>query len=171
MNLTDKFFNFQNDENNNQESIKDEYFLAIDSEIDKLKENIDSIEKLKTKQPSWTHPIPMNTTQNGISGIIGCYKVIYKLTNEVMGIGTGVVANRRTRHLSVFKNDGVDIIHPNGTSSGSALAGYMYKFDSNIDNWLFSWCEVNNKYLAASYEYFLQKKYNPQFNKLEMAGK
>ena len=53
----------------------------------------------------------------------------------------------------------------------SALAGYMYKFDSNIDNWLFSWCDVGNKYLAASYEYFLQKKFNPQFNKLEMAGK
>jgi hypothetical protein len=47
----------------------------------------------------------------------------------------------------------------------------MYKFDSNIDNWLFSWCDVGNKYLAGSYEYFLQKKYSPQFNKLEMAGK
>jgi len=168
MDMKNKFFGF---EDTKTEIIENEYELAIDSEIDKLKENIASIEKLKQKKPVWTNPVPIYTTQNGINNVIGCYKVIYKLTNEVMGIGTGVVANRRNRHLSVFRNNGVDIIHPNGTSSGSALAGYMYKFDSNIDNWLFSWCDVGNKYLAASYEYFLQKKFNPQFNKLEMAGK
>ena len=153
------------------EIIENEYELAINSEIDKLKETIASIKKLKQKKPVWTNPIPICAKQNSISNTIGCYKVIHKLTNQVMGIGTGVVANRRNRHISVFRNNGVDIMHPNGTSSGSALAGYMYKFDSNIDNWLFSWCNIGNSYLAASYEYFLQKKFNPQFNKLEMAGK
>lgn len=175
MEKLEKFFNFKTEILSEPESIDDnlidEYDLAIESEIDKLQKNIESIQTLKLRKPKWTLPTLINYTQIGITGKIGCYKVIYKPTNKIMGIGTGNVGNRRNRHLSVFKNNGVDIIHKNGTSSGSALAGYMYKHDSNIDNWLFSWCEISNSYLAAAYEYFLQKRYNPPFNKLEMAGK
>jgi len=47
MDTKNKFFSF---EDSKTEIIENEYELAIDSEIDKLKENIASIEKLKQKK-------------------------------------------------------------------------------------------------------------------------
>jgi hypothetical protein len=139
------------------------YQQAIEEELEQLKTNLNKIKKLSNITPVWSPIVPITNKLVGVENVIGCYKVIYK-DKKVMGIGQGVIANRKCKHLQVFRNGGIDIIHPNGTSSGSALAGYMYKHDKNINNWYFSWCNIGNSNLSKSYEYFLQLKYRPKFN-------
>ena len=87
-----------------------------------------------------------------------------------MSIGQGNVSGRRTRHLSVFRNNGQDITHSGGSTSGSVVAQKMFRHDSNLNNWAFSWCETKEKTLASQYEYELQQEMLPPFNGLHMGG-
>lgn len=141
------------------------YQQAIEEELEQLKNNINRIKRLSTSTPVWSPVLPIADRMVGVGNTIGCYKVIYK-DKKVMGIGQGKILNRKNKHLQVFRNNGIDIIHPNGTSTGSPLAGYMYRYDKNINNWYFSYCNIGNSNLSKSYEYFLQLKYRPKFNLL-----
>ena len=50
------------------------------------------------------------------------------------------------------------ITHSGGSTSGSVVAQKMFKHDSNLDNWLFSWCETKEKTLAISMSLSYNKK-------------
>ena len=145
------------------------YIRAIEIKRQQLKESLRQLDVLEKKVPVWSDVTLMSEALVP-TGTIGVYKIIYKPTMEVMSIGQGNVSGRRTRHLSVFKNNGQDITHSGGSTSGSVVAQKMFKHDSNLDNWLFSWCETKEKTLASQYEFELQQEILPPFNGLHMGG-
>lgn len=147
------------------------YDKSVEYLIISLEEKIELLNQLKDSEIKWSKPNQFSDSESGVSKAIGCYKIIYKPTMKVMGIGQGNISNRKARHKSVFLNGGVDIIHENGTSSGSPTAGKMFRFDSDLENWLFSWCDVGSKELAQIYEDKLIREFQPEFNSEHMAGK
>jgi hypothetical protein len=133
------------------------------------------IEKLLNLTPEWSEPKPIDTNQKFGGKIKGVYKIIYKPFYEaedgspyVMYIGQGNVNERHSRHKSVFKN-GKNLLHAN-SSSGSQAAVKMHEFDDDIDNWLFSYCNIGVKSLCSKYEKALQNEENPEFNNSSMNG-
>lgn len=152
------------------------YSEAVNSIIQQLSETVGRIKELSTIEPIWSDMAPIDgpsprIKNHSISYAIGVYKIIYKPTMEVMSIGCGNIGNRRTRHLRVFKNKGNTLITKNGSPSGSMTAIHMYRYDKNINNWLFQWCDVGNKELSERYELLLQQNENPLFNNLSLGGK
>lgn len=154
------------------------YFKAIDIKTVKLREEINQLERLRSVIPTWSVEEPIDKVKvpstNG-KKVIGVYKIIYRPTDEVVSIGQGVVNARRGRHVSVFKHSvkegyACDITHEGGATSGSEVAQKMYKEDSNLDNWYFSWCNTKSKPLANQLETELQNQINPRFNASHMAG-
>jgi hypothetical protein len=152
------------------------YKTAVDISIKRLSENLKKIYEVMDNEPIWsdiTHidepsaPIP----NVSISKSVGVYRIIYKPTMKTMSIGCGNVSARKARHLGVFKNNGKTIISSNGSPSGSMTGMHMFKYDKNIKNWLFQWCNIGNKELSEVYETLLQKQENPLFNSECMAGK
>jgi hypothetical protein len=146
----------------------------------RLTTDLAKITMMKNSEPEWSEPKPLFKKKHGkkmfepfgvIRGTIGVYRIIYKPTMETVSIGCGVITGRLGRHRSVFLNKGKDISHKSGTTSPSATAGHMYKYDTHRKNWLFSWCSIENKLLAEEYELQLQKMETPLFNDLSMAGK
>ena len=169
-------YNFVNTNNNSTSSfILEEkvdvqtYKKAVQKNKIKLQESLAKLEVIENNIPVWSEPEPI-TSAKVPSKTIGVYKIIYKPTGKVMSIGQGNVGNRKGRHKSVFLNSGKDITHGGGTTSGSVTAQKMFKYDSNIDNWYFSWCDVKEKTLASQYEAELQQNLLPEFNPLHMGG-
>lgn len=143
---------------------------AILSQLEYHNRQISKMEEMIGNDPVWSEPTPITERQIGISGKLGVYRIIYKPTMETVSIGQGHVSTRKARHLSVFRNGGKDVVSSSGATSGSQTAQKMYKFDSNLDNWLFSWCDVGDKTVSSSYEHLLQLNEEPLFNDLKMAG-
>ena len=146
-----------------------------------LTEERAEVKNLLNHSPEWSEPKPIDTNQKfggeSKGRIKGVYKIIYKPFYEgedgtpyVMYIGQGNVSSRRNRHKSVFKNKGKDIVSPNGHVSPSQAGKKMYIFDDNIDNWLFSYCNIGVKSLCSEYEKALQKEEEPEFNNSSMSG-
>ena len=152
-----------------ESSDKPAYIRAIAIKRQQLKESLRQLDVLENKVPTWSDVVRMDDARVP-GGTIGVYKIIYKPTMKVMSIGQGNVKGRRGRHLSVFKNGGKDITHIGGSTSGSVVAQKMFRHDSNLDNWLFSWCETKEKTLASQYEFELQQEMLPPFNGLHMGG-
>ena len=145
------------------------YEKAIEKKREQLLKSIKRLDKLKNVKPAWSEVEQMDKASVPTK-TIGVYKIIYKPTGEVMSIGQGNVSGRRTRHLSVFKNKGRDIIHSGGSTSGSVVGQKMYRHDDNLNNWLFSFCDCKEKTLASQFECELQHQILPQFNGLHMGG-
>tara|TARA_A100001515_G_scaffold3244_1_gene3237 strand:- start:2123 stop:2623 length:501 start_codon:yes stop_codon:yes gene_type:complete len=145
------------------------YKRAVEKKIRELEISRDNLIKLKNKEPIWSEPVPLDTAKVP-SSTIGVYKIIHKPSEKVMSIGQGNVGNRKGRHKSVFLNDGRDITHKGGTTSGSVTAQKMYRHDNDLSNWYFSFCSVGEKTLANAFESELQKKFKPPFNALHMGG-
>ena len=148
------------------------YNKVIQSKLLELKLEIKNIKLLSKTIPKFTKPISFESPHNGgISKAIGVYKIIYAPTGVVMSIGQGNIGKRKDRHLQIFRNKGLSVLNKSsGASSGSQSGSKMYKFDSNIDNWLFSWCDCGNKNIASELEIRLIAKYKPEFNLETMAG-
>jgi len=137
-----------------------------------INENLRANEELKKQTaPSWVEPF--NITKRSPVALkrkTGVYKIFHaKDFSKAMVIGEGVVAGRKSRHVSVFKNKGISIPHEGGSSSPCSTASKMYQYDSNIDNWYFSWCELP-KSISTKYEATLIKVLKPAFNLPSMAG-
>tara|TARA_R110001592_G_scaffold311383_1_gene586238 strand:- start:6 stop:500 length:495 start_codon:yes stop_codon:yes gene_type:complete len=140
------------------------------------------IENLLNHTPKWSEPRPINDNQEFGGKFKGVYKIIYRPYYEtetfkelskyglpyVMYIGQGNVNERHARHKSVFKN-GKNLLHAK-SSSGSQAAVKMHEFDDDIDNWLFSYCNIGVKSLCSKYEKALQNEENPEFNNSSMNG-
>jgi hypothetical protein len=130
--------------------------------------------KLSKLNPEWSKLKPISKPAKGAckkGSTLGVYSIVHEPTNELVYIGQGNVSTRKARHIQVFKNKGKGIIHKGGSYSGSQVAEKMYKFDSNIDNWLFSFTIIGEKNIIIAYEYELVKIYEPKFNKSYMTGK
>ena len=145
------------------------YNRAIDKKEKEIKESLVNLGKERNKKPVWSLPKPIEVAKVP-SGTIGVYKIIHRPTDEVMSIGQGNVGNRKGRHKSVFLNDGKDITHKGGTTSGSVTAQKMYRHDNDLSNWYFSYCSMGEKTLANAFEDELQQDLRPPFNALHMGG-
>ena len=145
------------------------YRKAITLKRIQLKESLKQLDMLENKVPVWSDVTPIDKAKVP-SGTIGVYKIIYKPTMKVMSIGQGNVGKRKGRHKSVFLNDGKDITHEGGTTSGSVTAQKMYRHDYDLSNWYFSYCSVGEKTLANAFENELQQDLRPPFNALHMGG-
>ena len=148
---------------------KPAYIRAISIKRQQLKESLRQLDVLENKVPTWSD-VTLMKNASVPTGTIGVYKIIHIPTDKVMSIGQGNVSGRRTRHLSVFRNNGQDITHSGGSTSGSVVAQKMFRHDSNLNNWAFSWCETKEKTLASQYEFELQQEILPPFNGLHMGG-
>lgn len=150
------------------------YNEVIESKILDLKFQIKQMKLLSNIIPKWSKPIPINEQHskhsNGITKAIGVYKIIHAPTNKLMAIGQGNVSARRTRHLQIFKNKGLAVTYKNGGADQSQTGSKMYRFDRNINNWLFTWCDCSNKQIAIELEHKLINKLKPAFNLETMAG-
>jgi hypothetical protein len=148
------------------------YSQVVEAKILDLKLQIKQIKLLEDIIPKWSKKIQINhKSEDGISKAIGVYKIFYAPTGQLMAIGQGNISNRRQRHLSIFRNKGNSIFHSSsGASEGSQTGTKMYKFDKNINNWLFSWCDCGNKQIAMELENYLITKLKPKFNLQSMAG-
>jgi hypothetical protein len=153
--------------------------VLVKSILNKIEEETKELEFLKgmiSKKYEWSETRPMQerlSISGSIGGKIGVYKIIHKDHEEysVMYIGQGNIGNRKGRHLSVFRNDGKDIVSPNGHVSPSQAGKKMYAFDDNIDNWYFSCIILDNKKVSTEYEKLLTILEEPEFNNLSMSGK
>jgi len=145
------------------------YNNAIENKREQLKKSLKQLDRLEKVKPVWSVVQQMDKASVPTK-TIGVYKIIYKPNGKVMSIGQGNVSGRRTRHLSVFKNKGRDIIHSGGSTSGSVVGQKMYRYDDNLNNWLFSFCDCKEKTLASQFEYELQHQILPEFNGLHMGG-
>jgi len=145
------------------------YNNAIEKKREQLKKSLKQLDRLEKVKPVWSVVQQMDKVSVPTK-TIGVYKIIYKPNGKVMSIGQGNVSGRRTRHLSVFKNKGRDIIHSGGSTSGSVVGQKMYRYDDNLNNWLFSFCDCKEKTLASQFEYELQHQILPEFNGLHMGG-
>jgi len=146
--------------------------ILAKSILNKIEEETKKIEGLKsmiTKSYEWSNPNYLDKTTVKTSSI-GVYKIIHK-EYGVMYIGQGNIANRKCRHLGVFRNDGKDMVSPNGHVSPSQAGKKMYIFDKNINNWLFSYIILGSKKVSTEYEKLLTELEEPEFNNLSMSGK
>jgi hypothetical protein len=150
------------------EAEPDECFqLAVQKKYVDLGRERKAVKQMADIIPVWTTPVPIATAK--IKGGLGVYMMIYEPTMEIVSIGQGKVGARKTRHMTVLKNGGKDIMGEN-SNTHSQTAKKMHKFDSNINKWLFSYTILNQKSLCSEYEAQLQKKFKPRFSNLSMAG-
>ena len=157
---------------------KDKIFQGIIiDQIQLLTEETAKVKSLLNFVPELSKPKAMFIRQEFKGKIKGVYKIIYKPHYEsedgnpyVMYIGQGNVNERHQRHKSVFLNNGQDIVSGNGHVSPSQAGKKMYMFDSDRNNWLFSYCKIGIKSLCSRYEEALQNEENPIFNNSSMAG-
>ena len=151
------------------------YQRAIAKSIQDLSESIGQIKLLSEYPPKWAKPIPMfektgKVYRNGIpTATIGVYKIMHNKTVMYIGVGNNITG-RISRHRDVFLNDGRDVKNPGGSTNPSTAAQNMYKYDTNKDNWYFSWCAIGNRKLSGIYETLLMEEYNPKFNDKSLAG-
>ena len=146
----------------------------INSLKEEAKNTINFIERLPKFSPEWTEPVPISKRirigQN--AGLPGVYRIIYKPTGKVMSVGQGVkVSARKACHTNVFRNKGVALEHNGSYVTDSPVARKMFEYDSNIDNWYFSFVTFKESWMARIYEKYLQHKIIPEFNDLGFAGK
>ena len=140
---------------------------AVVDKIEKLAKQLAEAKLLVNHNPKWS--TPEKYTECSVPQGIG----VYKISHADLGIayiGQGNVNNRKYRHLSVFKNDGKDIVSINGHVSPSQAGKKMYAYDSNLENWFFSYCITGNKDVAVEYEKLLTEDIEPAFNNLAMSG-
>ena len=141
---------------------------AVVDKIEKLAKQLAEAKLLVNHNPKWSTP-EKYTECIVKDGGIGVYKITHKEFG-VAYIGHGNVSSRKSRHLSVFKNNGKDLVSDNGNISPSQAGKKMYEFDKNIENWFFSYCVLHDKAVSKEYEKVLIEAEEPLFNSEYMAG-
>ena len=141
---------------------------SVVNKVQEISEQLENIKSMSAFEPKWTKPLPIDSGK--VRDGLGVYRIIYKPTQETMSIGQGNVGNRKCRHKGVFKNNGKDMVSPNGHVSPSQTGKKMFVYDDNIDNWLFQYCLIPEKVLCSEYEKLLQENEEPEFNLLFMGG-
>ena len=134
------------------------------------------LEVVELEEPVWSNIFCIEGGKSnmplskGGKGKTGVYKIYHKddLTTPVV-IGEGNVGNRKGRHVTVMRNGGKSKTHERGSSSPCSTAQKMYKYDSNLTNYFFQWCELP-KSISSHYEAILIQQLKPVFNDQKMAG-
>jgi hypothetical protein len=148
-----------------------------------LQKHSESIGKIKVIMNSgedmWSDIILVEDRLVGATKRIGVYRFLYKpLYEETNDIETSTkyigaasnVGSRRSSHKRVFENKGKAIHAPGGTVFHSPAGQRMYEFDTNLNNWLYSWIEIDDIDFAKAYEAKLINDENPEFNNDNQAG-
>ena len=141
---------------------------SVMNKVEELAKSLEHTKSLINLEPQWSNPVKISEaiTTKGI----GVYKISHA-DLDIAYIGQGNVSSRRYRHLGVFKNNGKDMVSINGHVSPSQAGKKMYAYDSNLENWFFSYCIIGSKVVAVEYEKLLAEDIEPAFNNLSMAGK
>ena len=145
-----------------------------------ISENLKSIKELNSMpNPVWIEPYPIAGRSSVpltymLSGKqiwkTGVYKIFHWNNFDTpMVIGQGNIVDRQQKHRLIFRNKGSSVIYSGGSSSGCQTATKMYQYDTDIDNWYLSWCELP-KNIMEKYEAILIKELKPKFNADFMAG-
>ena len=148
--------------------MNDLFKATVALKLQELSEQTAEVKCLVDYEPNWSYAGPLESVRIGKG--TGVYRIIYKPSGETLSIGQGVLEQRRQRHKSVFLNGGEDVVSPNGHVSPSQTAKKMYRHDTNLDNWYFSYCLIVES-LCGAYEKALVEKEKPLFNLIHMAGK
>ena len=145
---------------------------AVANTIENLAKELAEAKLLINHNPEWSTPATISEAIKWGSGGIGVYKIYHKdwIAEDVASyIGQGVISNRKSTHASVFRNKG-KAIPCKSSNSHSEAASKMYEYDTDIENWFFSFCVFDNKPVASEYEKILIKNEEPLFNNLAMSG-
>lgn len=142
---------------------------SVIEEIVRTKAEADSIYS-NHENYKWSEPKSFSEKEKWNGAKLGVYRIIYKPTGKTLSIGQGNIGNRRCRHKSIFRNSGSAITHSGGGTSDSLTGQKMHKYDSDLSNWIFSWCPVPCKSVAKKYEELLQQIEKPLFNAESMGG-
>ena len=143
---------------------------AIANKIEEESKEIEKLKQMISNSYEWFEPASITDRLSGVGKYsTGVYKIIHK-DYGTMYIGQGVISNRKSRHLLIFKNKGQTINFENSTSDSQA-GRKMYAFDNNIDHWLFSYIILDNKKVCTEYETLLTEIEEPEFNNPSMSGK
>ena len=134
------------------------------------------LEVVELEEPVWSNIFCIEGGKSnmplskGGKGKTGVYKIYHKddFTTPVV-IGEGSVGTRKGRHVTVMRNGGKSKTHESGSSSPCSTATKMYKYDSNLTNYFFQWCELP-KSISSHYEAILIQQLKPVFNDQKMAG-
>ena len=145
---------------------------AVANTIENLAKELAQAKLLINHNPEWSTPIKLSERIKQGSGGIGVYKIYHKdwIAEDVaLYIGQGSVSDRKSTHALVFRNKG-KAVPCKHSDTKSPVASKMYEYDTDIENWFFSFCVFDNKPVASEYEKILIKNEEPLFNNLAMSG-
>ena len=145
-----------------------EFQKAVSNTVESISKDLENAKTLAGQEPDWSVPDKITNKSKHICGV-GVYKIYHRdwIAEDVpLYIGQGNVSNRKTRHASVFKNKG-KILDSGGDSHA---AKKMYAYDTDIENWFFSFCVLHDKAVSQEYEKILIENEEPEFNNLSMSG-
>ena len=143
---------------------------AVANTIENLAKELAEAKLLINHNPEWSTPIKFSERMAMGSNGIGLYKIIHKDGMITMYVGQGSVSARKNTHLRVFKNKGKMIKYGASTWTKSEAASKMYEYDTDIENWFFSFCVLYDKAVSQEYEKILIEAEEPIFNNECMAG-
>lgn len=165
-------------------------FIERKANLERQMQNLD-IEYKKIALQKMTTPqrivLPLRNTKAagiGVYFIIHCNNATVNMNDEqniftddpnvkIMYIGQGKITGRKFNHLQIFKNNGKPCIWETNnkiTSSVDSVAGRkMYEYDSNINNWYFSYITTGKEWSPIMENYFINEL-KPQFNDEKMNG-
>ncbi len=145
---------------------------SVANTIENLAKELAQAKLLINHNPEWSTPIKLSERIKQGSGGIGVYKIYHKdwIAEDVaLYIGQGVISGRKGTHALVFRNKGKAIPCKNSNSHSEA-ASKMYEYDTDIENWFFSFCVLHDKAVSQEYEKILIEAEEPIFNNECMAG-
>jgi hypothetical protein len=93
---------------------------------------------------------------------------------KIMYVGQGNISQRKAIHTQIFRNGGNPRIFHNvegkvTSQVDSVAARKMYRYDSNMRNWRFSYILTGKDWSPIIENYYIQKV-NPAFNDEKMSG-
>jgi len=157
----------------------------LEWQIENLEHEYEKILQQKVTKPQriWRSLSKTYPAGIGVYFIIHCNKDVdffeeqhifkYKENVKIMYIGQGQITGRKSIHLRIYKNKGKPCVWENGdkiTSSVDSVAGRkMYEYDSNIDNWYFSYITTGKDWSPIIENYFINEL-KPEFNDEKMNG-
>ena len=145
---------------------------AVANTIENLAKDLAEAKLLINHNPEWSTPIKLSERIKWGSGGIGVYKIYHKdwIAEDVaLYIGQGSVSDRKSTHALVFRNKG-KAVPCKHSDTKSPVASKMYEYDTDIENWFFSFCVFDNKPVASEYEKILIETEEPEFNSEYMSG-
>lgn len=119
---------------------------------------------------------------SGISNATGVYMIIHSTdsckTQKIYYVGQGNIAQRKKVHKGVFLNEGApllfknDLTDPNRvtSTSDSVIARKMYKKDTNMSHWYFTYISCPKDW-ANNLEEEIITFIKPEGNDEKMSGK